>query len=210
MCHDLVGAAGAISNGAELLGEGAGDFLSDISKLIEKSSEVLSNRLKFFRVVFGLTNEEIKDISKTKTLIDDYLDTIGSEKTKFDLDIVSKNENISAKSAKYIMLISMFCGDVMPKGGIIKININEKQNQESLFEDIKNDYISVNVKSDMVRIPETAKKTINDAKTDNIDEIINSSEPKTAPILLLLVLSLKDSLNVVATEDDNGFSFLLN
>lgn len=53
ICHDLVGPVGAVRNGAELLGEGAGDFAAEAAKLISDAGGQGAARLEFFRIAFG-------------------------------------------------------------------------------------------------------------------------------------------------------------
>ena len=59
--HDLIGNIGAVSNAVELLEEGDMDFMDDIKSILQVSSEVLSSRLKFFRLAYGLDNSNIND-----------------------------------------------------------------------------------------------------------------------------------------------------
>lgn len=57
--HDVIGNVGAVANAVELLEEGDMDFLDDIRSILKISSSVLSARLKFFRLAFGLTNANL-------------------------------------------------------------------------------------------------------------------------------------------------------
>ena len=76
--HDLIGNIGAIGNAVELLEEGDMDFLSDIKNILKISSSVLSNRLKFFRMAFGLENSNIEDAIQVEKVSQAYIKTIGS------------------------------------------------------------------------------------------------------------------------------------
>lgn len=58
--HDVIGNVGAVSNAVELLEEGDMDFLDDIRSILKVSSSVLSARLKFFRLAFGLSNANLE------------------------------------------------------------------------------------------------------------------------------------------------------
>ena len=61
--HDLIGNIGAVSNAVELLEEGDMDFLPDIKSILNTSSSVLSARLKFFRMAFGLDNSNLENLA---------------------------------------------------------------------------------------------------------------------------------------------------
>src|SRR5512134_1074198 len=54
VCHDLIGAAGAIETGVGLLAEEGADR-ADICDLIGLSGRQLSRRLAFYRLAFGMT-----------------------------------------------------------------------------------------------------------------------------------------------------------
>lgn len=55
LCHDLVSPVGAISNGVELLADkNNADMQEQIVELLEDSSAQTTNKLKFFRLAFGL------------------------------------------------------------------------------------------------------------------------------------------------------------
>ena len=60
LSHDLIGNIGAVANAVELLNEGDEDDREDISNILNFSSKVLSRRLKFFRLCFGLSNAAVK------------------------------------------------------------------------------------------------------------------------------------------------------
>ncbi|MBO7556555.1 MAG: hypothetical protein J6T72_04090, partial [Alphaproteobacteria bacterium] len=56
--HDLIGNIGAFSNAMELLEDDDNDitFINESHQMLKNISSVLSSRLKFFRLVFGITN----------------------------------------------------------------------------------------------------------------------------------------------------------
>lgn len=53
VCHDLIGPAGAVNSGIELLGE-EGGLAGDALALVAQSGHEMARRLAFFRVAFGL------------------------------------------------------------------------------------------------------------------------------------------------------------
>ena len=60
LSHDLIGNIGAVANAVELLNEGDEDDREDIGNILNFSSKVLSRRLKFFRLCFGMSNAAVK------------------------------------------------------------------------------------------------------------------------------------------------------
>ena len=121
VCHDIIGNIGAVSNAVELLEEGDTDFLEDIQSILKTSSGVLSARLKFFRLAFGLRNANLAD----KENVLDYLLTIGSRSHPIEL----RMGGVSEEFAKAALLGIMIVADTMIKGGVITI----EQNADRLY-----------------------------------------------------------------------------
>lgn len=112
--HDIIGNVGAVCNAVELLEEGDLDFVDDIKNILKTSSEVLSSRLKFFRIAFGLSNTSTDNI---ETIVGDYINTISSKNYPTSLSFsISNKENI-----KIMMLLTMILAEIMIKGGNITV-----------------------------------------------------------------------------------------
>ena len=78
LSHDLIGNIGAVANAVELLNEGDEDDREDIGNILNFSSKVLSRRLKFFRLCFGMSNAAVKTTEELATVMQDYLLTLGN------------------------------------------------------------------------------------------------------------------------------------
>lgn len=115
--HDLIGNIGAVANAVELLEEGDTDFLDDIKEILKVSSSVLSARLKFFRMAFGLDNANLTDLSLVEKTIKDYLKTIGNKNFPINLNL----GDYSIKFTRIMMLSVMILADIMIKGGEINV-----------------------------------------------------------------------------------------
>lgn len=115
LSHDIIGNIGAVSNAVELLEEGDMDFMDDIKSILKTSSVVLTARLKFFRMAFGLNNAAANDLSVVETTIRNYLQTVGSKNYPIELEIKAQSPDIG----KILMLESMLAADIMIKGGKI-------------------------------------------------------------------------------------------
>ena len=115
--HDLIGNIGAVANAVELMEDGDTDFMDDIKEILKVSSHVLSSRLKFFRMAFGLNNANLTDSVLIEKTIRDYLSTIGNKNFPIELEL----RNYSIKYARIIMLAVMILADVIIKGGKIVV-----------------------------------------------------------------------------------------
>lgn len=116
--HDLIGNIGAVANAVELLEDGDMDFIDDIKSILSVSSGVLSSRLKFFRMAFGLTNSKLEDAAVVVKTCEDYIKTVGNQKNyPIELRLKLKNES---RFGRLLMLCVMIAADVMIKGGLIE------------------------------------------------------------------------------------------
>ena len=121
--HDLIGNIGAVANAVELLEEGDMDFLSDIKSILKVSSGVLSARLKFFRMAFGLSNAGLENMETLKHVCADYLATVGSRNTPVSLAFSLKTPELG----RWAMLAVMVLADALIKGGIIEVGDDGKR-----------------------------------------------------------------------------------
>ncbi len=115
--HDIIGNVGAVSNAVELLEEGDMDFLDDIRSILKTSSQVLTSRMKFFRMAFGLNNAAANDLDVVETGIKNYLQTVGSKNYPIELELRVQSPDLG----KVLMLEAMLSADIMVKGGKISI-----------------------------------------------------------------------------------------
>lgn len=117
LSHDIIGNIGAVSNAVELLEEGDTDFMDDIRSILKTGSEVLSARLKFFRLTFGLSNANLEKIELLQKTAADYLVTLGSRNYPIKLDFALTD----VKYARCALLAIMVLADTMIRGGSIKV-----------------------------------------------------------------------------------------
>lgn len=121
LSHDIVGNVGAVANAVELLEEGDMDFMDDIKSILKTSSSVLSARMRFFRLAFGLDNANLENIEFVEKTITDYLGTIGNRNYPLELEFLIKETLFPRAMLLSIMIIA----DMMIRGG--KITIAEKE-----------------------------------------------------------------------------------
>ncbi|MBE6458357.1 MAG: hypothetical protein E7010_00930 [Alphaproteobacteria bacterium] len=117
LCHDIIGNIGAVANAVELLEEGDMDFLDDIKSILKTSSGVLSARMKFFRLAFGLNNANLENQDMLKDTAKDYLSTLGNRSCPLQLDWTF----VDAKYAKVALLGIMCIADILIRGGQISV-----------------------------------------------------------------------------------------
>ena len=122
--HDLIGNIGAVSNAVELLEEGDMDFMDDIKSILQVSSEVLSSRLKFFRMAYGLDNSNISNQEIIKEVSEKYLKSIGNQKDyPVKLNMSLQNADSYGRMS---MLGIMVMSDIIIKGGEITVSAADK------------------------------------------------------------------------------------
>ncbi len=171
LSHDLIGNIGAVANAVELLNEGDEEDKEDISTILNFSSKVLSRRLKFFRLCFGLTNASVKTVDELAAIVSDYLTTLGNPNHL----ITAKLMITTPKIYKLVMPAVMMMADTLVKGGTATIN----QTEETLL---------VTVQSDA---------PLNTTKLSNIARVLNGEEPEENPStyapLYYLLAYLEDS-----------------
>lgn len=115
--HDLIGNIGAVSNAVELLEEGDMDFMDDIRSILKVSSGVLTARLKFFRMAFGVDNANLEKLDLVEKTTADYLKTLGN--VNYPIKLVMKLK--SWQLSKMAMLSVMILADTFIKGGNIEV-----------------------------------------------------------------------------------------
>lgn len=182
--HDLIGNIGAVANAVELLEEGDTDFLDEIKEILKVSSSVLSARLKFFRMAFGLDNANLTDMALVEKTTRDYLTTIGNK----NFPIRFNMENFSVKYTRIMMLAVMILADVLIKGG--EINVSEQ-----------NCKLFVNI---------SAVSKISASKTEDILALLSGQKEEYlaqyAPVFYLKNLVNKSDMTLCLSEGDSlGF-----
>lgn len=180
LSHDLIGNIGAVANAVELMNDGDEDDKEDIRNILNFSSDVLSKRLKFFRLCFGLSNASIKTLDEMTKVIKDYLSTLGNPQFP-----ISFETNLDTPQVyKLVLPAVMIMADVMTKGGKIVIQQTEHG-------------IHISAVSDFA---------LNAAKLNNIDLILGGKDVEDNPsgfAPLYYLLRYLDGNDVLVSRREN-------
>jgi len=171
LSHDLIGNIGAVANAVELLNEGDESDKEDITNILNFSSSVLSRRLKFFRLCFGLSTASVKTLEELEQITADYLLTLGNPNSPIEFEMHVQTPKIH----KLIMPSVMMMADTLVKAGKIVVN----QNDEG------------------IHIEAISEASLNDKKLKNIQSILQGQEaeenPSTYAPLYYLMQYLEES-----------------
>ena len=159
LSHDLIGTVGAVANAVEFFKE---DDLSEDEKnetfsILSLSAQILSRRLKFFRLCFGLSNASVKDTDELKKIIEEYLLTIGNPSRPILCEIKIE----TPKVYKLVMPSVMMMADTLVKGGKIEVMQNDLG----------------------IHVTAVSETPLNASKLENIDLVIAGKEACENPSL---------------------------
>ena len=117
ICHDLVGAVGAVSNGVELLSEGGEAADPEVLALISSSARTASRRLQYFRTAFGTGSalSATRPLDGARSLAASFL-----EEGKVALDWAEPPAAAEAaagrRAAKAVLNLVIVAADCLPRG----------------------------------------------------------------------------------------------
>ncbi len=124
LCHDLIGAAGAISNGVELLADEAADN-ADIHDLIRLSGRQLNRRLAFYRQAFAMSGSQgpASSLEEARRLAVAFLDG-GRVTLHWSVDGPGTvGDDISAALLRLVLCAVLVASEGLGRGGMISVRI---------------------------------------------------------------------------------------
>lgn len=121
--HDIIGNIGAVANASELLEEGDLDFLDDIKSILKNSSFNLTSRMKFFRMAFGVDNNNLDNSEIVKQTTENYLASLGNSDYPISLSFAINN----SQHHKTSMVMVMIMADLLIRGGNISVDDNDEK-----------------------------------------------------------------------------------
>lgn len=179
--HDLIGNIGAVANAVELMDEDP-EALDDAKPILSVSSKVLTARLKFFRLAFGLNNTGIKTTAEVINPTEEYVATIGSRTSPIKL-----NFNLSTPALyKIVMLGVMTMADVFIRGG--ELNISETASGLTFTAD--------------------SQSALSAGKITVMQEVLNGKMPEdnpaqSAPLIYMMRLLSGTPVKIALTASEN-------
>ena len=124
VCHDIISPVGAISNGLELMDEGADPETNEIAMdLIRTSAKNASARLQFARIAFGAAGSAGAhiDTGDAESVAKAYFD---NEK-KTDLEWHGERALLPKNKVKLLLNLLLVGLGAIPRGGIVKAEIED-------------------------------------------------------------------------------------
>lgn len=124
LCHDLVGAAGAVNAGLEILAE-MGALDDSAMDLARKSGHELTRRLAFFRVAFGAggAGSNGAEVTSLRALAMDFLE--GSNARLDWPDFGDGVREIDPVMGKLLLNLILIASECLPRGGTVTVQIAE-------------------------------------------------------------------------------------
>ena len=182
--HDIIGNIGAVANASELLEDGDLDFLDDIKSILKISSFNLTARMKFFRMAFGLDNNNLNDLDMVRKTAQDYVASLGNAEFPIILDWAVNNDLQSRTALVMIMVMA----DILIRGGKIKLICDANKFMAEIADDCR-------VSAD---------------KWQNLKKLLEGDEScisaNTAPLAFLIE---KYGLENIILDDNNGYRLII-
>ncbi|MDA0998807.1 MAG: histidine phosphotransferase family protein, partial [Proteobacteria bacterium] len=123
ICHDLVGSAGAVNAGLELLTDG--DTLDDAAlHLAIGSGAELANRLAFFRVAFGAggAGRDGADLRALRTLAINYFGA-GQVALDWPAEDQSPGAGFTVVLGRLLLNLVLIANECLPRGGTVSVRL---------------------------------------------------------------------------------------
>jgi histidine phosphotransferase ChpT len=115
ICHDLISPIGAINNGLELLGMSGGTQGPEMD-LIQESVGNASARIRFFRIAFGASGEQMMGRTEVVSILTDLMES-------GRLDVAWGPMDAQPRASVRLAFLALLCVETaMPYGGRIEIS----------------------------------------------------------------------------------------
>ncbi len=129
ICHDLVGPAGAVNAGLELLDEASSslDGEDGAYALVGRSARQVTRRLAFFRMAFGIGASAGGNISLAE-IRDLAGGLLADGNVALDWSVQGQPEpghTLPAPHAKLVLNLVHLAMDALPRGGLLTVRIAE-------------------------------------------------------------------------------------
>lgn len=124
VCHDLIGAAGAIQTGLELLAEDGADQ-TDIFDLIGLSGRQLNRRLAFYRLAFGMSGQsrDSRALGEARRLAEGFLEG-GRVTLRWEVDAAALGDGrLGDHETRLLLCAILVAAEGLPRGGELAVSL---------------------------------------------------------------------------------------
>jgi histidine phosphotransferase ChpT len=124
VCHDLIGAAGAIETGVELLAEDGADQ-ADIFDLIGLSGRQLNRRLAFYRLAFGMSGRigDGRAAGEVRRLVEGFLDG-GRVTLRWQIGSAAADDGrLGGIETRMLLCAVLVAAEGLPRGGELTVRL---------------------------------------------------------------------------------------
>jgi histidine phosphotransferase ChpT len=122
--HDLAGPVGAIANGLELAKDMGGSLDTDAMQLVAMSIKDLSERLRFYRVAFGLAPGAVKSVREARSMLTPAV-IGGRNKIVWPEADSAESWTFGDQSLKLLLNMILLSIETLPRGGSTEVFIEQ-------------------------------------------------------------------------------------
>jgi histidine phosphotransferase ChpT len=121
--HELVGAAGAVSNGLELMEELGADAGPDAAQLVNQSAGNLKARLQFYRMAYGRAGRESAGLPELRALTVGFFEHVDGVALEWPMAPIVPT--LAGGEGKLILNLAALAADALPRGGVVRITLDD-------------------------------------------------------------------------------------
>ncbi|MCR9222372.1 MAG: histidine phosphotransferase family protein [Alphaproteobacteria bacterium] len=122
--HELVGAAGAVANGLELMQELGADAGPDAARLAADSAESLKARLQFYRMAYGRAGREGPPLPELRALAVSFFEH-AVDGVALDWPMAPIVPTLQGGDGKLILNLAALAAEALPRGGRVALSLGE-------------------------------------------------------------------------------------
>ena len=123
LCHELVNPLGAVNNGIELLMDVGDDMRDDALGLIESSAERATNRVRFYRMAYGMAGESgLPDLAVVRDLTDKVL---AEGRISLDWPDADGNPQLQPGWGRMLLNVAALASGALPRGGVLTVRVDD-------------------------------------------------------------------------------------
>lgn len=173
ICHDLAGPVGAVSNGLELVREMASSLDTEAMDLVDLSASQMFQRLRFFRVAFGLAQGSVRTSTEARDLV---TPAVLGERCSFVWPGTETDASLPLgdQGLKLMLNMALLAGETLPRGGEVSAALAEQGDTTA---------ISLAASGQGARMESEVRQAL------SLESTAEEVTPKSAPALLAGVLA---------------------